>query len=155
MDIFITLIQVSEKQAENFEDDIRIRAAKFFLTDFFPNTLAYFFGNGQHHPRSMYGQYVFSYALYPRYFQGDIGLIGDFSKYGLFFAIGALWLLFKAFRSPVNPEYFYIKYRLILYILVLPFSGFFSSPSAIAELCIFMYIIDNSIHELKEKSQDE
>ncbi len=146
-DIFIGLLEVSEKQSENIESDIRIRAATFFLTDFFPNTLAYFFGNGQDHMGSIYGMRVNAYKIYHGFFQSDVGFIGDFSKFGIFFGIGALWLLFKAWKAPVSQEYYYVKFRILSYILVLPVAGFFSSSSAIVVLCVIMYIIDKSIHE--------
>jgi hypothetical protein len=151
-DIFAELIAASEKESQTFATNVRIRATVFFLTEFFPNTLSYIFGNGQDHMGSIYGLRVNAYKVYHGFYQSDIGLIGDFSKYGLFFVIGALWLLFKAFKSPVKPEFSYIKFRLLIYILILPVSGFFTTPSSIAELCIIMYMIDISLHEQREIS---
>ena len=154
-EIFFELIAASEKESQDFGRNVRIRATIFFLTEFFPNTLAYIFGNGQDHMGSIYGVRVNAYKIYHGFYQSDVGLVGDFSKYGLFFLIGALWLIFKALFSPVSSEYSYIKFRLIIYILILPVSGFFSTPSSIAELCIIMYIIDTSIHDKNKKEQDE
>ncbi|MFW5700075.1 MAG: hypothetical protein ACOCWM_00160 [Cyclobacteriaceae bacterium] len=154
-DIFTGLIEVSEEQSEDIENNIRIRASTFFLTDFFPNTLAYFFGNGQDHMGSGYGMRVHTYKVVRGFYQSDIGIIGDFSKFGLFFLIGALWLLIKALRSPVKQEYTYIKYSLFTTLLALPVAGSFTNPFSIASLCIIMYIIDCSLHDLKQDKTGE
>ena len=151
-DIFNAFVDLTRDQSENFESDIRIRAATFFLTEFFPNTLAYLFGNGQDHMRSLYGIHVNIYKITQGFYQSDVGFIGEFSKFGLFFATGAIWLLLKALRAPLKSEYAYIKYRLLVFILVLPVGSTFTNPASIATLCIIMYIIDKNIHELKQES---
>ncbi len=154
-DIFAGLIEVSEEQSETIQSNVRIRAATFFLTDFFPNTLSYFFGNGQDHMGSIYGLRVHAYKVARGFYQSDIGLIGDFSKFGLFFLIGVFWLLIKALRSPVKQRYTYIKYYLFNTVLALPVAGSFTNPFSIVTLCIILYIIDNSIHDLKETGASE
>lgn len=154
-EIFEGMIGVSHEQSEDFMDNVRIRASRFFLTDFFPNPLAYFFGNGQDHMGSSYGMRVFYYKSVFGYFQSDIGFLGDFSKFGLFFAVGAVWLLIKAWKAPVKPENSYVKFSLLGSTLVLPVAGVFSNPFAIAVLCIIMYILDNNINETKENSNVE
>jgi len=153
-EIFESMIAVSQEQTENFHQNVRIRATRFFLTDFFPNTLAYIFGNGQDHMGSPYGMRVFYYKNVLGYFQSDIGIIGDFSKFGLFFAVGALWLLVKALLAPVKPEYSYVKFSLLSSVLVLPVAGVFSNPFSIAVLSIIMYILDNNIHDIKKKRKE-
>ncbi len=153
-EIFAGLIDLSTKETANIHSDIRVRAAKFFLTDFFPNKLAYFFGNGHEHGQSMYGVRVATYMKYRSFYQSDVGLIGEFSKYGLFFVIGALWLLFRGFTSRLKPEQTYIKYHFLRVALVLPFGSNFTEPSSIAVLCTLIYIIDKNNYDLTEESTD-
>ncbi len=149
-EIFVGMIGVSEEQAVDFQENVRIRATRFFLDDFFPNTLAYIFGNGQDHMGSTYGIHVNYYKLAYGFYQSDIGVIGDFSKFGLFFAVGAMWLLVKAWRAPLTPETSYLKFSLLSSTLVLPVAGVFSNPFSIAVLCIIMYIFDINIKERKQ-----
>lgn len=153
-DIFVGLIELSERQSQNFESDIRIRAATFFLTDFFPNKLSYIFGNGQDHMRSIYGLRVHAYKIYRGFHQADIGLIGDFSKFGLFFVIGVVWLVLKAFFTPVKSEYTYIKYYILNAALVLPVATVFANPFSIALWCVMLYILDLNSNQLKQEKKD-
>jgi hypothetical protein len=154
-DIFAGLIEVSERQSKNIENDIRIRAATFFLTDFFPNTISYIFGNGQDHMGSIYGIRVYGYKVFQGYYQSDVGLAGDFSKFGLFFLIGALWLIIKALRTPLRPEYNYLKYYMINAALVLPVANVFANSASIALWCCMLYMLDCNINDKRKKSQDQ
>ncbi len=153
-DIFAGLIEVSERQSQNIESDIRIRAATFFLTDFFPNTLAYIFGNGQDHMGSIYGIRVNAYKIYHGFYQSDIGIIGDFSKYGLFFVVGTFWLIIKTLRTPLKSEYTYLKYYIFNAALVMPVSSVFANSFSIALWCVMLYIIDYNINTLTQESAD-
>ncbi len=154
-DIFAGLIELSEKESSSFESNIRVRAATFFLTDFFPNKLAYFFGNGQDHGRSEYGMRIGAYMLYRGYYQSDIGFIGEFSKFGIVFAIGAIWFLIKALTTKLKPEYAYIKYYIMRLCMLLPFGSSFTNSFSIVALCILIYIIDKNIYILKEEKLEE
>jgi len=151
-DIFIGLMETSVRESQNFQSNIRIRAAKFFLTEFFPNTLAYIFGNGQDHMGSVYGLRVYSYKIFQGFYQSDIGLIGEFSKFGLFYAIGIFWVFFKVFTTRINPEYSYIKYYFLRTFILLFLGTTFTSPPSIATYCIMLYIIDKSMIELKAEN---
>ncbi|MCD4696072.1 MAG: hypothetical protein K8S16_07500, partial [Bacteroidales bacterium] len=62
-DILMNLVLVSEDQSENSEDDIRVRSATFFLTDFYPGALNYLIGNGESHMGSAYGMRIFYYKI--------------------------------------------------------------------------------------------
>jgi hypothetical protein len=154
-EIFVNLIEKTEAQTENFETDVRVRAATFFLTDFFPNTLAYFFGNSQDHMGSVYGMRVNAYKIVYGFYQSDIGFIGEFSKYGLFFAAGAFWFLIKVLTTRLRPEHAYVKYYLFRTLLLLPMGGGFTNPFSIAVLCILMYIVDCNINGVVPGNDDE
>jgi hypothetical protein len=154
-DIFAGLVEVSEQQSQNIESNIRIRAATFFLTDFFPNTLSYFFGNGQDHMGSIYGVRVDMYKLAHGYYQSDVGFIGEFSKFGIFFAIGAIWLLIRVFSTRLKPEHNYVKYYLLRSVILLPFGSGFTTPFSIATLCVLLYIVDKNINKTTEQDEAE
>ena len=152
-DIFAGMIELSERQSQDFESDIRIRSATFFLTDFFPNRLAHIFGNGQHHGQSIFGMRVTSYSIQYGYYQSDVGIIGDYSKFGLIYVIGYFWMFIKIFTARLIPEYGYIKYYFLLAVLTLPFGS--TGASSIVAACILMYIVDNNNLIISEKKEPE
>jgi hypothetical protein len=154
-DIFIGLVEVSEQQSQNLESNIRIKAATFFLTDFFPNTLSYIFGNGQDHMNSIYGVRVDTYKLVHGYYQSDVGFVGEFSKFGLLFAIGAIWLFIKVFATRLRPEHNYVKYYLMRSAILLPFGSGFTTSFSIVTICMLLYIADKNINKTTDQDLAE
>jgi hypothetical protein len=154
-DIFVGLVEVSEQQSQDIESNIRVRAATFFLTDFFPNTLSYIFGNGQDHMNSIYGVRVNTYKLTHGFYQSDVGFIGEFSKFGLLFAIGAIWLLIKVFTTRLRPEHNYVKYYLMRSVILLPFGSGFTTSFSIVTLCVLLYIADKNINKTTDQHLEE
>lgn len=148
-DIFNEMIALSENQSKSFETDIRVRAATFFLTDFFPNKIAYIMGNGQDHGQSMYGMRILTYKIANGYYQSDIGIIGDFSKFGFFYVVGYLWLFIKVFTIKLKTEYEYARYFFLLNVFTMPFGS--TSSAGIVALCILMYILDINLFEIAEE----
>ncbi|MGM0530622.1 MAG: hypothetical protein ACQER7_04665, partial [Bacteroidota bacterium] len=141
-DIITNLISISQEQTAHSDEDIRVRAAKFFLTDFFPNKIAYITGNGEGHQASQFGLEIYSYKINFGYYQSDIGIIGEYTKYGAFFVLGVLILLYKGIFSYLETKYQYIRYFFILTLISLPLSQSFTTPDHIITICILMYIID-------------
>jgi hypothetical protein len=152
-EIFAGLIELSEQQSQNIENNIRIRSATFFLTDFFPNRISYLFGNGQDHGQSIYGMRIAAYKITYGFYQSDVGIIGDFSKFGIIYMIGFLWLLVKAFTTRVTSRLSYIKYYLLLQFFVLPFGS--TGSSSIALMCVLIYIMDKELDESKLAVEEE
>jgi hypothetical protein len=152
-DIFAGMIELSERQSQDFESDIRVRSATFFLTDFFPNGLAHVFGNGQHHGQSIFGMRVTSYSIQYGYYQSDVGVIGDYSKFGLIYVIGYFWIFLKIFTARLIPEYRYIKFYFLLAVLTLPFGS--TGASSIVAASILMYIVDNNNLVISERKEME
>ncbi|NJK95453.1 MAG: hypothetical protein HC905_11580, partial [Bacteroidales bacterium] len=99
------------------------------MNDFFPNTLSYIIGNGAANPYSEYGSRVIFYMQYFGYFQADIGMIGDYSKYGIFFVLTGLFLIFRIITMRMPAEISFVKY-MFAGTLLMSFtgSGFFSEP---------------------------
>jgi hypothetical protein len=112
-DIFMAIFEVSGRQSTNFEHDIRVRAAKFFLTDFMPNNLAYWFGNSNSEAGSPYNLKQFYYNVKYGFYLNDIGIIGDYVRYGVIFTIGSIYLLIKAIFFKIGHEYRFLKYYIV------------------------------------------
>ena len=152
-DMILSMILLSQKQTENIEENIRIAAAAFYLTDFFPNNLAYLLGNGMDSAHSSYGIVVQMYRSVYRFIQSDIGIIGDFSRWGLIFLAGVVMILVKVLKEKMTGNLNYIKYFFIFVILVsFTGDGFFgNSAGPIVAISILLYIVD--VNHFRDKTQ--
>jgi len=148
-DIVINLIQVSEAQSMETGENIRVKAARFFLVDFFPNKWAYIAGNSEAHQASAYGMEIFTYKMRNGFYQSDIGFLGEFSKYGLFLLVSAISMFWIGFRCPVTDEYRYTRYFWLLTLLTLPLGSSFTTPDFIVSICVVMYLFDREKSRLQ------
>jgi hypothetical protein len=153
-DIFMNLVEVTEEQASQQKEDIRISAAKFYLTDFYPNKINYIIGNGVGHMMSSYGMRVAYYKSTLGYYQSDIGLIGDYTKFGILFVIGVFLTLWKMFTIQIQKKYVFIKYWVVILVVSLVFGSPFGRPSTIVVILAALYILDVSSFEL-DTGQDQ
>lgn len=144
IDIFEAMIEVSKAQAANYQGDIRFKAARFFLVEFFPNKLSYIIGNGMASGLTPYGSKIKDYANVFGYYQDDIGIIGDYSKFGILMVIAEISLYTRAMilRLPVDLDF--IKYNFFLSILTIFIGSSFGTPDFIVIVCISLYLIDTS-----------
>lgn len=156
-DIFLNLLNVSQEQSEGFEEDIRVRAATYFLTDLFPNRTAYITGNGADSANSPYGYMIQMYRDVYGFYQSDVGLIGDFSKFGTFFLIGVFSILIRVLTGKLSEKYVYIKYFYINILMTLfTGGGAFGEGNSIVAVCFTLYIIDVDRHNRKlSEEKDE
>jgi len=154
-DIFLSLIEVSQEQGESEDDDIRVKAATFFLTEFFPSKWAYLTGNGHAHMAARYGIEVNSYKLNYGFYQNDVGIVGDFAKFGVVYLIGVIAIFWKVFRIKVEPKLMYVKYVVLIRIMGLLFSSPFSNPGSIVMLTVIFYLMDTSNFELAHNRLDQ
>ncbi|MFO8234696.1 MAG: hypothetical protein R6U04_04725 [Bacteroidales bacterium] len=141
-DIILNLVSISREQTAHSAEDIRVRAARFFLNDFFPSKVAYITGNGEGHLSSAFGREVHSYKVHYGYYQSDIGIIGEYTKYGAMFLIGATILTYKGIMTNIGTNFNYIRYFFILLLISAPLGLFFTLPDSIVPICILLYIID-------------
>lgn len=147
-EIFISLIDLSKDQSETLEDNVRLRAAVFFLTELFPNSFAYITGNGADSYNSSYGFMIQIYRDAYGFYQSDIGLIGDYVRYGAFFALGAFLILFRMIFSKTSDSRSYFKYFYISILLTLfTGGGPFAQADSIVLICFTLYIIDIDKHD--------
>ncbi|GAB4311621.1 MAG: hypothetical protein Kow00127_01640 [Bacteroidales bacterium] len=147
-DIFMNLIEVSNEQASQDEDDVRIRAARFFLTDFVPTPLNYIIGNGESHMMSAYGMRIWYYKITYGFYQNDLGLIGEYVKFGVVWVIGVFLIFRKLFALRVHFRYGFLKFWGLLLIFSELTGGVFSRPTVIVVITSVMYMYDVSYFEL-------
>lgn len=142
--IFLELANTSERNASIGNDYIRIKATRYFLTDFFESPLAYITGNGMYHLHSAYGKQIIYYQMVYNYNLGDIGIMGNYAIYGLFFVLGVLIICIKAMVIKIESDYIFIKYYFIAVIIGLVLSGGFSNSDFICMIVCMLYLMDIS-----------
>jgi hypothetical protein len=149
-DLIMGLVELSETQASQEEEDVRSRATKFYLTEFYPNRLNYIIGNGASHMANAYGLKVMYYQTVFGYYLSDIGIIGVYVKLGILYVVGVFILMRKFFISSIEPRYFYFKYYAILLLLNEIMGGAFANPSSFIVTLAMLYIIDVSSYKIKQ-----
>ena len=123
---------------------VRIRAAQYFLTDFYKSTIAYIAGNGVPFGSSSYGKMIESLKISQGFYLADIGILGSYITFGIFFLIGVFGMIFKTLRSKFDNNYLYIKFVFIGFLLSLATGSGFGNADFICSLCCLLYIIDVS-----------
>ena len=150
-DIIMNLVAVSQEQTALEGDDVRILSARFYLTEFYPSKLNYLIGNSQSHMMSSYGLRVWFYQVTYGFYLSDIGIIGEFVKYGVLYIISVFLIIRKIFIIKIEPKYAYFKYWAVLLIIEEILGGAFSKPTSIIVILLVLYCIDISSYELKHK----
>jgi hypothetical protein len=148
-DIIMNLVLVSQEQAAQEGDDIRVRSARFFLFDFYPSSLNYLIGNGESHMMSAYGMRIWYYKSNYGFYQNDLGILGEYIKFGVLFVICVVLIFRKLFSIKVSPDYSYFRFWALILILDELMGGAFTKPNSIVVIASVLYIIDVSNFELK------
>ncbi len=154
--IFQELINTALYKDPISSENIRFRAARYFISRFFPNTLAYIFGNGASGARSEYSHTLWMASSRYFYYLGDIGIVGVYVKYGIIFILGVFGILYKVLTSKIQSKYNYIKYFYIFTAIAMIVGGGFDDSDFIVLICITLYIIDVSKFNLnKDENPDK
>ncbi|WP_339923300.1 hypothetical protein [uncultured Cyclobacterium sp.] len=107
------VIETQQRDTKLGEDYIRVQAGKYFLTDFSPNTISKFFGNGP--PSwgiSKYGKFEERLSNTHEYFLSDVGIIAVYAMFGIFAIIGFILMWYQSFVLDVPKQFVYAKYYL-------------------------------------------
>jgi hypothetical protein len=153
--IFQEILLTSRRDVTMGDDYIRLRSARYYLTDFFESTIAYITGNGMYHDHSAYGMLMKKNNTIYHYHIGDIGLLGNYVIYGPFFILGVIIICVKALKTKIESEYTYVKYFFLAVIISLIAGGAFANSDFICLIVMLMYVMDVSNRSyVQQKSQD-
>lgn len=154
-EIFIELTRISTSQVSDLSSGIRIKAARFFLTTFQPSEWSYIFGNGGSGQGSIYSQKMTLYSFKYGFYTTDIGVIGDYVKYGIIFVAAGLYMLTKSLLIKVNSEFRYLKYYIVMQGFTL-LTGFGILGGVDVVLLLILYVFDvDRANRLKESANQE
>lgn len=143
-DIFGAMIELSQKQVTHYSEDVRYKAAVFYLFEFFPNKLSYIIGNGVPSSNSPYGLQINAFKDLFGFYQSDIGIIGDFTKFGIFMVIAQISIYVRIIFMRLPTDYEFIKYFIISNALTMLLGTAFGDAGNIVILCIVLYLVDVS-----------
>ena len=150
-EIFDEIYKVSATQAQYLGTGIRIKAARFFLTSFMPTKWAYLFGNGDSGLASAYDQRIILYALKYGYYISDIGILGDYVKYGAVFLLAGIYMVIKVLLFKAGPEVQFLKYYVLSQCFTLV-TGYGIFGGADIVMILILYVFDvNRAEILSEK----
>jgi hypothetical protein len=104
------MIEVQKENMEEGSKYVRVMAAEYFLTEFHPSFITRIFGNGLGHEREGFGQFVRHLKDNRGFYLEDVGMIGAYTSFGIFYILGWLMIFIKIFRTPIDKKYIYVKY---------------------------------------------
>jgi hypothetical protein len=142
-DVLLAMFEVTLRQSKNIEGYIRIESGKYFLTEFFHNDWAYLTGNGAA-ARSSYALRMTRLAEQYGFYQSDIGLIGEYTKFGLLYVIGVVMILVRTLRTSLPDNLLFIRYNFlgILFTLITAAGAFGSTSGNVVINSMLFYLID-------------
>jgi hypothetical protein len=146
-DIFKGLFIATQQTTKMGSEDIRIRAVRYFLFEFFPNKWTYIFGNGNPSSTSPYGRSIDRLMNEQSFFIDDVGMVGVYVYYGAIFVLFSFIILIKSLFLKISDRGKYIKYYLIMVLQATMTGTGFMNSSFIVVYCIMLYILDLSYME--------
>ncbi len=147
--IFEAMLVQSVRDRSLGSDYVRILSSKYFLTDFFKSPWAYITGNGMFANDTSYGIEV-DRLMTHGFYLGDIGLIGNYALFGVFFVAGVLGICIKSLVAKIGENHIYIRYMIIAIMLSLITGGGFAKADFICFIACLMYMIDISNYKLSQ-----
>ncbi len=152
--IFSEMFAVTEEQGERFEDNIRVKAAVYFLTHFKHDIWGYLLGSGMDSQKSVYGALIQHYKLNLGFYLEDIGILGEFVRFGVLFIVAEIAIIVKIFRSKIPNNLLYIKiFTLIMCMTLFTGAGYFIF--SISGIALLLYRIDLAHHEKQNIENNE
>jgi len=142
-DMFLEILAATQQETTTSQPNVRVRAVRFFLSDFMPADIAYILGNGQDSMNSTYGQRIHIYRFARGFFQSDIGIIGDYTKFGILFVIAQLSVMIRLIFGKLPSQTSFMRYLFISIALVM-FSGrnLFGTSDGIVFVTMILYLVD-------------
>ena len=150
VNFFDIFMEMNEKVATNQgegEDFVRFIAAKYFLFDFSNSWIYPIMGAGLPHGQSELTDLIKNLADM-RLHQADCGIIGYYSKFGLFGISAVIWffiLFAKNWKFIDN----WLKYFFFMKIILLFFDFWGMWCSGLTAFAIYLYLLQNNIKNNK------
>jgi len=143
-----------EAQEKNMDDGtkyVRVLAVSYFLNDFSPSFVTQIFGNGMGHERANYGQVLKYLSQNKGFFISDIGVIGVYTYFGIFYVLAWLIIYYKILKLSISENYIYVKYFFFVSISGSLLGSSLFHPTSVISTIFALYIFE--VYLKKEKSK--
>jgi hypothetical protein len=140
MSFFKLLSDQTISEASNFENNIRVKSAEFYLNNFSPNIFTKVLGNGEPYD-SAYNDYMTYLELGLGFFTSDIGYIGLYIKFGLLAIVAYLVLILRTIKIQASDDYLYCKYFLYFVFVTSILGNCTFSTDFIISIVLALYIL--------------
>ena len=121
---------------------IRLQAINYFFNLLFPTFITYIIGNGFASYHNNYGNFILFLREKYNLYQSDIGIIGDYTRFGILFVVGILALLIKICKHSYAKNAKYIKYFFIFIGITYITIPHFGNSDGIVAICCGLYLIE-------------
>lgn len=153
-DIVTEMVESGKEESKEGKENIRYRAATYFLSLNKADETTYFLGNGEPSQRSRYGMKLFYIAIIKGYYLTDIGIFGYYFKFGILASIGVLLILIKVILSKIDKRSAFIKMFFIYQLAVIANTQLaFDNLPDIIVMSMFLYMADISKSISKQKDE--
>jgi hypothetical protein len=121
---------------------LRLETIQFYFDTLFERPITYFLGNGVASQKVRYGLEMLFYKEEYRFYQSDIGLIGDYIRFGIVYLIGIFFILYKIFKNTFSLRVSYLKYFFLMITITMLVLSHFGIQDSIGAICCGLYLID-------------
>ena len=143
------MIEISDDQRDNFENDIRVDATKYFMNVYPHNVVTNVFGNGT--PARNTEIYKMEHTARNKgFFMEDIGFFAMYCNYGIWGVVFSILLLCRVIKMEVEPKYNYLKYFIYCYYGMYLMSQ--ALTSAYFVIMMAYYMLEKSASDLKNRN---
>jgi hypothetical protein len=150
-DIFDQMLKIThEQRTAGIIENVRYKAIMYYLFKYNTNLAWMFFGNGDPDVLSHYGREMAGIGQFSGFYLEDIGLFGDFFRFGILLVIAKLSIYIRLLKWRLPERYTFIRYNVITIMLTL-FTGGGINASVLTLSCMMMYIADVSNVELQDE----
>lgn len=140
-------MELTNRQVSD-EDYIRFQAIDFYLNQYWPHWWAKLLGNGQAHEQAAYGVEMYYITKVLGFHRSDIGIIGVYNAYGVFYILNIIFVCVRAFfmKMPLAKDK-YLKLPIFYTAILLPLSVSFSTGSGMCFYALLFFLIDKSLEK--------
>lgn len=144
--LFAGYIELAQANAQSDSDgDIRLLSSQFYLFTYWPHWFATIIGNGFPHSVSSYGIEMTNIKENLGFYRSDVGIIGAFNAFGIFYVINLIWVNIRGLRRKYYSDknkylrlFFYYSFMLLI------ISEYYDQSNSIPFFCFIFYMVEKS-----------
>lgn len=152
--LFGGYVELNQEQFGQNDENIRELSGRYFLFEYWPHWTATLTGNGLEHLESAYGKEMEYLNKELLFYKSDVGIIGAFNTFGIFYVINIFWLNLKGLRRKYyTPKNNWLRLFFLKALLLLIISEYYSYESTIPFYCLVLYMVDKAYEEKLESAK--